>query len=135
MSGLVLVHRHLVSHVAISYLIICFLFSVHVMILAFSDSRRVGSSLSGYRKDEYSWRYDGNDLPEDVMRTSAALENLQLDRKARNLTSSWRYVLTMNKQVVRSSFSLSINFSTVCRFRCRHGGDGIGEDDSRGEHM
>ncbi|KAG7016265.1 Protein TONNEAU 1b [Cucurbita argyrosperma subsp. argyrosperma] len=71
-----------------------------------SDSRRVGSSLSGYRKDEYSWRYDGNDLPEDVMRTSAALENLQLDRKARNLTSSWR-----------------------------HGGDGIGEDDSRGEHM
>lgn len=49
--------------------------------------------MSGYRKDEYSWRYDGNELPEDVMRTSTALENLQLDRKARNLTSSWRYVL------------------------------------------
>lgn len=57
------------------------------------SDRRVGSSMSGYRKDEYSWRYDGNELPEDVMRTSAALENLQLDRKARNLTSSWRYVL------------------------------------------
>ncbi|KAG7033021.1 Protein TONNEAU 1b [Cucurbita argyrosperma subsp. argyrosperma] len=71
-----------------------------------ASDRRVGSSMSGYRKDEYSWRYDGNELPEDVIRASAALENLQLDRKARNLTSSWR-----------------------------HGGDGHSEDDNRGEHM
>ena len=58
--------------------------------------------MSGYRKDEYSWRYDGNELPEDVIRASAALENLQLDRKARNLTSSWRYVCI---------FTLSFSFS------------------------
>ncbi|XP_057799102.1 protein TONNEAU 1a-like [Salvia miltiorrhiza] len=55
------------------------------------SDRRAGSSTSGYRKDEYSWRYDNDELPEDVGRASAALENLQLDRKARNLTSSWRH--------------------------------------------
>ncbi|CAN1174171.1 Protein TONNEAU 1b [Linum perenne] len=53
--------------------------------------RRAGSSMSGYRKDDYNWRYDSDELPEDVNRASAALENLQLDRKARNLTSSWRH--------------------------------------------
>lgn len=47
--------------------------------------------MAGYRKDDYNWRYDSDDLPEDVIRASSALENLQLDRKARNLTSSWRY--------------------------------------------
>ncbi|KAF5733798.1 FGFR1 oncogene partner [Tripterygium wilfordii] len=55
-----------------------------------ASDRRAGSSMSGYRKDEYNWRYDSDELPEDVIRASAALENLQLDRKARNLTSSWR---------------------------------------------
>ncbi|XAR72079.1 hypothetical protein NMG60_11018582 [Bertholletia excelsa] len=55
-----------------------------------ASERRGGSSLSGYRKDEYNWRYD-NGLPDDVVRASVALENLQLDRKARNLTSSWRH--------------------------------------------
>ncbi|GMI87020.1 tonneau 1b [Hibiscus trionum] len=69
-----------------------------------SSDRRAGSSMSGYRKDEYSWRYD-DDVP-DVIRTSAALENLQLDRKARNLTSSWR-----------------------------HAGDGISGDDDKDDHM
>jgi len=54
--------------------------------------RRAGSSMSGYRKDDNSWRYDGDELPEDVIRASTALENLQLDRKARNLTTSWRLV-------------------------------------------
>ncbi|OMO69447.1 putative FGFR1 oncogene partner [Corchorus capsularis] len=68
--------------------------------------RRAGSSMSGYRKDEFNWRYDNDDLPEDVIRASAALENLQLDRKARNLTTSWR-----------------------------HGGDGVNEDDGRPDHM
>ncbi|KAK6228121.1 hypothetical protein QUC31_006483 [Theobroma cacao] len=57
-----------------------------------SSDRRAGSSMSGYRKDEYSWRYDNDDIPEDVIRASSALENLQLDRKARNLTTSWRFV-------------------------------------------
>ncbi|KAG8390656.1 hypothetical protein BUALT_Bualt01G0106300 [Buddleja alternifolia] len=67
-----------------------------------SSDRRGGSSSSGYRKDEYNWRYDNDELPEDVIRASAALENLQLDRKARNLTTSWR----------------------------RHAGDEISEEDS-----
>ncbi|KAK9741477.1 hypothetical protein RND81_03G108800 [Saponaria officinalis] len=53
-----------------------------------SERRAVSSS---YRKDEYNWRYDGDELPEDVIRASAALGNLQLDRKTRNLTSSWRH--------------------------------------------
>lgn len=46
--------------------------------------------MSAYRKDEYNWRYDSDELSDDVVRASAALENLQLDRKARNLTTSWR---------------------------------------------
>lgn len=49
--------------------------------------------MSAYRKDEYNWRYDGDEHSDDVIRASAALENLQLDRKARNLTTSWRFVL------------------------------------------
>lgn len=56
------------------------------------SERRAGSSTSSYRKDDYNWRYDGEELPEDVIRASAALENLQLDRKTRNLTSSWRSI-------------------------------------------
>lgn len=67
------------------------------------SDRRIGSS-TGYRKDEYNWRYDSDELSEDVIRASDALENLQLDRKARNLTSSWR-----------------------------HGGDGGSEDDGRAD--
>uniref|UniRef100_A0A2P2MAR9 Uncharacterized protein MANES_10G040500 n=1 Tax=Rhizophora mucronata TaxID=61149 RepID=A0A2P2MAR9_RHIMU len=62
--------------------------------------------MSGYRKDEYNWRYDSDELSEDVIRASAALENLQLDRKTRNLTSSWRHV-----------------------------GDGISDDGGRGDHI
>ncbi|XP_057981849.1 protein TONNEAU 1a-like isoform X2 [Malania oleifera] len=71
-----------------------------------ASDRRGGSSMSAYRKDEYNWRYDSDDLPDDVIRASAALENLQLDRKARNLTTSWR-----------------------------HSGDGISEEDGRTERM
>lgn len=37
------------------------------------------------------WRYDA-EISEDVMRAANALENIQLDRKARNLTTSWRLV-------------------------------------------
>ncbi|KAM7492120.1 hypothetical protein LguiA_035041 [Lonicera macranthoides] len=70
-----------------------------------ASDRRGGSSMSGYRKDEYNWRYDSDELPEEVIRASSALENLQLDRKARNLTSSWR-----------------------------NAGDGTSDDDSR-DHM
>ena len=49
--------------------------------------------MAAYRKDDYNWRYDRDELPEDIIQASSALENLQLDRKARNLTSSWRFVL------------------------------------------
>ncbi|KAK1286734.1 Protein TONNEAU 1b [Acorus calamus] len=56
-----------------------------------ATDRRIGSSLGGYRKDEYTWRYDDNELSEDVIRATSALENIQLDRKARSLTSSWRH--------------------------------------------
>ncbi|XP_010693097.2 protein TONNEAU 1a [Beta vulgaris subsp. vulgaris] len=70
-----------------------------------TSERRAGSSTSSYRKDDYNWRYEGDELPEDVIRASAAMENLQLDRKTRNLTSSWR-----------------------------HGGDGSAEDDGV-DHM
>ncbi|KAJ6892332.1 protein TONNEAU 1a-like [Populus alba x Populus x berolinensis] len=71
-----------------------------------ASDRRAGSSMSGYRKDDYSRRYDSEELPEDVIQASAALENLQLDRKARNLTSSWR-----------------------------HAGDVINDDDGRVDHI
>ncbi|GAB2286752.1 Protein TONNEAU 1a [Dionaea muscipula] len=56
-----------------------------------TSDRRAGSSTSNYRKDEYNWRYDNEELSEDVIRASAALESLQLDRKARNLATSWRH--------------------------------------------
>ncbi|CAL9246330.1 unnamed protein product [Arabidopsis halleri] len=57
-----------------------------------SASQSSGAATSGYGKDENNWRYDSEDMPEEVMRASTALENLQLDRKTRNLTSSWRNV-------------------------------------------
>lgn len=62
--------------------------------------------MSGYRKDDYNWRYDSEDIPEDVIRASAALENLQLDRKARNLTTSWRLVLITQSAKFSSFFHL-----------------------------
>ncbi|KAJ7976255.1 Protein TONNEAU 1a [Quillaja saponaria] len=71
-----------------------------------TSDRRGGSSVSGYRKDDYNWRYDNDELPEDVIQASSALENLQLDRKTRNLTTSWR-----------------------------HAGDGSSEDNGRADHM
>ncbi|KAI4373030.1 hypothetical protein MLD38_011200 [Melastoma candidum] len=72
------------------------------------SDRRAGSSSSSsnYRTGEYNWRHDSDDLPDEIVRASAALENLQLDRKARNLTSSWR-----------------------------HAGDGTSEEDGRLDHM
>ncbi|KAM0023341.1 putative transcription factor interactor and regulator LisH family [Helianthus debilis subsp. tardiflorus] len=54
--------------------------------------RRGGSSNSSYRGDDYNWRYENDDSSDDISRASIALENLQLDRKARNLTTSWRFV-------------------------------------------
>ncbi|CAH2064088.1 unnamed protein product, partial [Thlaspi arvense] len=56
------------------------------------SDRRAGLSTSGYRKDELNWRQGNQDAHEELTRASAALENLQLDRKTRNLTSSWRNV-------------------------------------------
>ncbi|CAN6335319.1 unnamed protein product [Urochloa humidicola] len=56
-----------------------------------TSDRRGGSSASNTRKDEYNWRYDADDISEEVLRTSTALENIQLDRKSRNLPTSWRH--------------------------------------------
>ncbi|PKA48515.1 Protein TONNEAU 1b [Apostasia shenzhenica] len=55
-----------------------------------SSERRLGSSVPNFRKNDYNWRYD-NDLSEEVLRASSALENIHLDRKARNLSTSWRH--------------------------------------------
>jgi len=70
-----------------------------------SSDRRLGSSVPNFRKDEYNWRYDADDISEEVIRASNALEHIQLDRKPRNLTTSWR-----------------------------HAGDGIMEDDAKADH-
>ncbi|XP_066371282.1 protein TONNEAU 1a-like [Miscanthus floridulus] len=57
-----------------------------------ASDRRGGSSASNNtRKDEYNWRYDADDISEEVLRASAALESVQLDRKSRNLPTSWRH--------------------------------------------
>lgn len=91
-SGLFLVHSHLVSGKSVCNLALQHHLEVLYFLIVQLSDRRTGSSTSGYRKDEYNWRYDNDELPEDVVRASAALENLQLDRKARNLTTSWRFV-------------------------------------------
>jgi FGFR1 oncogene partner len=69
----------------------CSIVSVHPLNkwLLVSD-RRGGSSASGARKDEYSWRYDADDISEEVLRASTTLESIQLDRKSRNLPTSLR---------------------------------------------
>nr|XP_043632300.1 protein TONNEAU 1a-like [Erigeron canadensis] len=54
-----------------------------------TSDRRGGSSNSSYRSDD--WRYENDDTSENITRASIALENLQLDRKSRNLTTSWRH--------------------------------------------
>ncbi|KAC9638038.1 hypothetical protein R6Q59_008855 [Mikania micrantha] len=56
-----------------------------------TSERRGGSSNSSYRNDDYNWKYENDDSSQDINRASTALENLQLDRKARNLTTSWRH--------------------------------------------
>lgn len=56
-----------------------------------ASDRRIGSSGVGYRKEGYNWDYNGDELSEDVIRAASALENIQLDRKARSLTTSWRH--------------------------------------------
>ncbi|KAJ4972195.1 hypothetical protein NE237_005294 [Protea cynaroides] len=71
-----------------------------------APDRRLGPSVSGHRKDEYNWRYDNDEISEDVIRASHALENIQLDRKAWNLTTSWG-----------------------------HAGDGVTEDDGKADHI
>ncbi|CAM8964861.1 unnamed protein product [Rhodiola kirilowii] len=55
-----------------------------------TSDRRSSSSMSNNKKDDYNWRYSNEENSEDVNGASAALENLQLDRKARKLMSSWR---------------------------------------------
>lgn len=92
LSGIWLVLKLLLTSFA--FYQICLLNVVFVCQLVLSwkfPDRRSGSSISNYRKDEYNWRYGNEDNSETVDRASSALENLQLDRKARNLMSSWRY--------------------------------------------
>lgn len=116
------------------------------------SDRRGGSSGSGYRKDEYNWRYDNEELPEDVIQASNALENLQLDRKARNLTSSWRFVFIRfwchsfahtHKAFIFNFITISVvglagikninnNLSVIAC--CRHAADETSEDDGRSDH-
>uniref|UniRef100_A0A803MVR1 Uncharacterized protein n=1 Tax=Chenopodium quinoa TaxID=63459 RepID=A0A803MVR1_CHEQI len=90
---------------------------------------RAGSSTSSYRKDDYNWRYDGEELPEDVMRASAALENLQLDRNTRNLTSSWSFMT-----VSCGGVATQARASEAAQDPLQHGGDGFSEDDGV-DHM
>ncbi|KAL8136456.1 hypothetical protein V2J09_002457 [Rumex salicifolius] len=57
-----------------------------------TSDRRAGSSMSSYRKEDCNWRYDNEEeLSDELSHASSELQNLQLDRKARNLTSSWRH--------------------------------------------
>ncbi|KAL6597300.1 hypothetical protein ACP70R_008985 [Stipagrostis hirtigluma subsp. patula] len=56
-----------------------------------TSDRRGGLSASSTRNDDYNWRYDADDISEEVLRASSALENIQLDRKSRNLPTSWRH--------------------------------------------
>ncbi|XP_042451153.1 protein TONNEAU 1a-like [Zingiber officinale] len=55
-----------------------------------SSDRRPSSSIPMSRKADYAWKYDVDEVSEDVIRAANALENIQLDRKARNLTT-WRH--------------------------------------------
>ncbi|OAY71280.1 Protein TONNEAU 1b [Ananas comosus] len=54
------------------------------------SDRRFGPSIPNIRINEYNRRYDADEITEDVIRASNALENIHLDRKGRNLTSSRR---------------------------------------------
>lgn len=67
-------------------LVLCYHFILNLLL----SDRRLGSSVPNFRKDEYNWRYDADDISEEVIRASNALEHIQLDRKPRNLTTSWR---------------------------------------------
>ncbi|OVA09942.1 LisH dimerization motif [Macleaya cordata] len=90
-----------------------------------ASDRRIGSSMPGYRKDEYNWRYDTDEFSEDVIQASNALENIQLDRKARNLTTSWRQNLTETELSTflfppgQLPFSLGLRSSLDCT--CKRG--------------
>ena len=73
------------------YVAVLFRILKQVHLVRVLSDRRGGSSASNNtRKDEYNWRYDADDISEEVLRASAALESVQLDRKSRNLPTSWR---------------------------------------------
>ncbi|CAN1237688.1 hypothetical protein LINGRAPRIM_LOCUS1946 [Linum grandiflorum] len=62
------------------------------MVFVFRGNSRPGTSSStGDCKDDYNWRYDSDEHPDDVNRAAAEIENLQLDSKERNLTSYRRH--------------------------------------------
>eukprot|EP00252_Welwitschia_mirabilis_P013824 TRINITY_DN3049_c0_g2_i1.p1 TRINITY_DN3049_c0_g2~~TRINITY_DN3049_c0_g2_i1.p1 ORF type:complete len:280 (+),score=75.57 TRINITY_DN3049_c0_g2_i1:385-1224(+) len=57
--------------------------------VAFAGTSKENSSFTNMRKEDDVWKYHADDQV-DVLKASDALENIKLDRKARNLTSSWR---------------------------------------------
>ncbi|KAH9325996.1 hypothetical protein KI387_006174, partial [Taxus chinensis] len=60
--------------------------------IPFAGTSRENGSFPAMRKEDHGWRYDDNQHSDDVIRASNAMENIQLDRKARSLTSSWRNI-------------------------------------------
>ena len=78
--------QFMMMYVAVLFQILKQVVLVHVL----SDRRGGSSASNNIRKDEYNWRYDADDISEEVLRASAALESVQLDRKSRNLPTSWR---------------------------------------------
>jgi hypothetical protein len=82
------------------------------------SDRRGGSSASNTRKDEYNWRYDADDISEEVLRASAALESVQLGG----------YQLINRASVIMCVQCYFFCPRTPCDERmvchCRHSGDG-----------
>jgi FGFR1 oncogene partner len=60
--------------------------------IPFAGTSRENGSFPALRKEDHGWRYSDDEHSEDVIRASNALENIQLDRKARSLTNSWRNI-------------------------------------------
>eukprot|EP01018_Ginkgo_biloba_P018378 Gb_04802 [translate_table: standard] len=86
--------------------------------IPFAGTSRENGSLPALRKEDHGWRYNDEEHSEDVLRASNALENIQLDRKTRSLTSSWRSSTQM-------SLHGDISIENI--------EDGITEEDSQSE--
>ncbi|XP_057862556.1 protein TONNEAU 1a isoform X2 [Cryptomeria japonica] len=60
--------------------------------IPFAGTSRENGSFPATRKEDNGWRYGDDQHSDDIIRASNAMENIQLDRKARSLTSSWRNI-------------------------------------------